>query len=212
MPTADRSSSVTSLHSEAELAVAAASCVPATALQAGMRAPLFTLDDVRGRQVALEGLLDAGPVVLNFFRGEWCSYGARSLADFSAAARELATLGVSAVNIGPGTGTWRPHASSRATPIAELCDVDMHVARAYGLTFTLPFSLRPLYRQLGYQPPDENDAAGSWLVPVPAVYLLNRDGVIVLASVELDYRKRFDAASLPGALKALSPMKRERAR
>lgn len=209
MATTDRTSSVISLHSEAELAVAAASCVPATALQAGMRAPLFTLDDVRGRQVALEGLLDAGPVVLNFFRGEWCSYGARSLADFSAVARELATLGVSAVNIGPGPR--RPHASSRATPIAELCDVDMHVARAYGLTFTLPFSLRPLYRQLGYQPPDESDAAGSWLVPVPAVYLLDRDGVIVLASVELDYRKRFDAASLLGALKALSPMKKERA-
>lgn len=208
MSTSDRSSSVISLHAEAELAVAAASCVPATALQAGLRAPLFTLDDVAGKPVALEGLLDAGPVVLNFFRGDWCSYGARSLADFVDVAQELASLGVSAVAIGPGAR--RLHASHRSTSIAELCDVDMQVARSYGLTFNLPVSLRPLYQQSGYQPPDEDDVAGSWLVPVPAMYLLDRDGVVVLASVELDYRKRFDAASLLSALKALSPMKRER--
>lgn len=208
MATTDRTSSVISLHAEAELAVAAASCVSATALQAGMRAPLFSLADVHGKQVALEGLLDAGPVVLNFFRGEWCSYGARSLDDFSTLACELKALGVSAVAIGPGV---KPHHSASADgAVVALCDVDMQVARTYGLTFNLPVSLRPLYQQLGYQPPDESDAVDSWLVPVPAMYLLDRDGVIVLASVELDYRKRFDAASLLGALKAMSPMKRER--
>jgi len=208
MPTNDRTSSVISLHAEAELAVAAASCVSATALQAGMRAPLFTLTDIQGKDVALERLLDAGPVVLSFFRGGWCSYGARSLADFSSLARELKALGASAVAIGPRVKPLRP--TNHTGTFAELCDVDMHVARTYGLTFNLPFSLRPLYQQLGYQPPEENDAADSWLVPVPAMYLLDREGVIVLASVELDYRKRFDAASLLSALKAVSPKKRER--
>jgi peroxiredoxin len=173
-----------------------------------MRAPLFSLADVHGKQVALEGLLDAGPAVLNFFRGEWCSYGARSLDDFSTLARELKALGVSAVAIGPGV---KPHHSASADgAVVDLCDVDMQVARTYGLTFNLPVSLRPLYQQLGYQPPDESDAVDSWLVPVPALYLLDRDGVIVLASVELDYRKRFDDVSLLSALKAMSPMKRER--
>ncbi|MFZ6648025.1 peroxiredoxin-like family protein [Undibacterium sp. TJN25] len=208
MSTAHHTSSVTGLHSNIELAVAAASRVSSTALQAGMRAPLFALADAEGKEITLEALLDAGPVVLNFFRGAWCSYGARSLADFSAVAEELAALGASAVTIGPSIQALQR--STSAAAITELYDVDMEVARTYGLTFNLPSSLRQLYRQLGYQPPNNSDMADSWLVPVPAMYLVNRDGVIVLASVELDYRKRFGAASLLGALKAISPAKRQR--
>jgi len=202
MASAQQISSVSSLHADAELAVAAASCVPSTALQAGMRAPLFSLAGADGRQVALEGLLDAGPVVLHFFRGAWCADGVRSLREFAAVAPSLAALGASAVAIGPG-GT------PPAPALATLQDTDMRIARSYGLAFNLPYSLRPQYRRLGYRPPDAKDDAGDWLVPVPAVYLLDRDGIIVLASVERDYRKRFDAAPLLGALKAISPIKRK---
>jgi peroxiredoxin len=200
-------SSVTSLHAEAELAMAAASGVAASALPAGARAPLFTLADAGGKQVALERLLEAGPVVLNFFRGAWCGYGARSLDEFSYAGRDVRALGATAVAIGPCEVMPAAHAS--ASPVIDLRDDGMHVARTYGLAFNLPYSLRERYRRLGYRPPAMSDSADNWLVPVPAVYLLDRDGVVVLATIELDYRKRFDAAPMLAALKAISPKKRE---
>jgi hypothetical protein len=43
----------------------------ATGLQSGTTAPDFTLPDVTGKQVALSDLLQNGPVVLSFYRGNW---------------------------------------------------------------------------------------------------------------------------------------------
>jgi peroxiredoxin len=204
------------LQAGADLAVAAASAVAATALRAGARAPLFALPDASGRKVALEQLLERGPAVLHFHRGSWCADGRRHLEEFAAVAAQVAALGGRGAAIGPhcaedGAPDVTPVAAASAHVAAgllELRDPGMRVARAFGLAFSLPASLRLQYERLGYRPP-ELDASDGWLVPVPAMYLLDRDGIIVLASVELDYRKRFESASLLGALKAISPDKRE---
>src|SRR5437588_3684313 len=51
-----------------------ASGVAKNALQVGEKAPSFTLPDALGRQVSLAGFLQQGPVVVTFYRGEWCPY------------------------------------------------------------------------------------------------------------------------------------------
>jgi peroxiredoxin len=184
---------------DAELAMAAASKAASKALGAGARAPLFTLADTHGRPVALENLLSMGPVVLHFFRGAWCSFGEESLAEFATTYRDVVALGASAVAIAPSS---LPAVTSDALPMRELQDIDMKVARAYGLAFDLPPGLRPRYEALGYAPPSTRKAH-TWLAPIPATYLLDRDGIIALAFIDVDYRKRFEPRSLLSALKAL---------
>ncbi|MGA7817798.1 MAG: hypothetical protein WCA53_33645, partial [Caballeronia sp.] len=88
------------------------------------------------------------------------------------------------------------------SPMRELQDIEMKVARAYGLAFDLPPGLRPRYEGLGYAPPSTRNAR-AWLVPLPATYLLDRDGIVALAFIDVDYRKRFESESLLTALKAL---------
>ena len=78
----------------------------------------------------------------------------------------------------------------------------MKVSRAYGLAFELPAGLRSKYEALGYTPPATRKA-GSWLVPLPATYLLDRDGMVALAFIDIDYRKHLEFTSLLTALKAL---------
>ncbi len=184
---------------DAELAMAAASAAASRALGAGARAPLFTLADAHGRHVALEDLLSTGPVVLHFFRGTWCSFGEESLAEFATTYRDVVALGASAVAIAPPS---RPAAQSGPLPMRELQDVGMKVARAYGLAFDLPPGLRPRYEALGYAPPSTRKAR-TWLVPLPATYLLDRDSTVAMAFIDVDYRKRCDPRSLLNALKAL---------
>lgn len=184
---------------DAELAVAAASGAAASALRAGARAPMFTLADLAGRRIALEALLHAGPVVLHFFRGAWCSFGEESLATLSASYQDVLALGASAVAIAPPA---RLVTHAAALPLPELKDIDMKVARDYGLAFDLPAGLRSRYEALGYVPPPTKKAA-TWLVPLPATYLLDRDGTVALAFIDVDYRKHFQSTSLLNALKAL---------
>ena len=40
-------------------------------LKVGEAAPAFSLPDENGNTVALKGLLDQGPVVISFYRGQW---------------------------------------------------------------------------------------------------------------------------------------------
>ena len=184
---------------DAQLAMAASREAASRALRAGSRAPLFTLLDVAGRQVSLEDLLNEGPVVLHFSRGARCSFGKQSPVEPATTYQDIVALGASAVAIAP---PCKFVATTSRLPIHELQDIDMKVAGEYGLAFELPAGLRPKYEASGYTPPATRKA-GSWLVPLPATYLLDRDGVVALAFVDVDHRNHFESGSLLTALKAL---------
>ncbi|HXZ08621.1 MAG TPA: peroxiredoxin-like family protein [Paraburkholderia sp.] len=174
----------TSIDEAAEIAMAAAAGVVPKALRAGARAPGFTLPDRIGTPVSLDERLRAGPVVLNFHRGAWCAFSEKGLAEFEASYRTIAAAGASVLTIAP---PGKPSATRGPLPMPELVDTDMKVARAFGLVFELPIELRDRYLSLGYVPP-RTRKAGSFLVPIPATYLIGRDGVVVLAYVDVDYR------------------------
>src|SRR4029450_1121585 len=71
------------------------------ALKAGERMPGFTLPDTQGRSVALAGLLVRGPVVVSFYRGDWCDYCAMELAALSAIYDQVKGVGATLIGISP---------------------------------------------------------------------------------------------------------------
>lgn len=190
---------------DADLATVAASAAAPGALKAGMHAPLFVLPDTAGQAVSLEKLLREGPVLLHFYRGAWCTYGEQSLADFGATYEQVAALGAQALAISPDRRTGQ---SPSLWPVPDLYDEGLRVARSYGLVYTLPERLQARYRELGYAPGEGCE----WLAPLPAVYLLDRDGMVVLALLELDYRNRFNPEPLLHALRAIQSRRTARPR
>ena len=65
------------------------------------------------------------------------------------------------------------------------------VAGKYGLVFTLPQELKELYPRFGIDTPAANGDE-SYELPVPASYVVDRDGMIILDFVEIDYTKRLE--------------------
>ena len=183
----------------ASTATAAAAGAVSGALRAGTRVPVFELPDTHGNPVSLEQALGAGPVVLNFLRGAWCAFGEESLAQLAATYERVVSVGATAFAIAPPSRISQP---GESVPIPELVDKDMKVARTFGLAFELPVELRSRYLELGYFPP-RTRKSDSFLVPIPATYLVDQDGMIVLAHVDADYRHHLDTGALLGALKAL---------
>jgi len=76
------------------------------------------------------------------------------------------------------------------------------VARTYGLVFTVPEYIRPIYEKFGIDLPAANGEA-SFELPVPATYVIDKQGVIRWAHVDLDYTKRAEPADVLAALDAL---------
>jgi hypothetical protein len=62
-------------------------------------------------------------------------------------------------------------------------------ALAFGVAFEMPPELVDLYSRAGNDLPVLN-GNGRWVLPVPATYVIDREGRIVYAHIEADYRER----------------------
>jgi peroxiredoxin len=188
------------LRSESELSNSGIIC---RTLKAGDIAPDFTLPKVSGGFLSLARLLSTGPVVLSFYRGFWCPHCRQELAALSAKLPEIAALGASLVAISPQKiSANHPDVAPDKVPFALLRDRNSKVAETYGLAFALPHSLREIYERFGHALPQVNDG-GSWMLPVPATYLIDRDSRIAMSFVDIDYRNRLEPDALIAALAGL---------
>jgi peroxiredoxin len=173
------------------------------ALGAGDRAPDFSLPDLQGGRVHLSEILRRGPVVLAFYRGGWCHYCSLQLRAYQDALAEIERLGAALIAISPQTAERSLATADRdelAFPV--LSDPGCRVARNYRLVFSLAVELRPVYAQSGIDLPAIN-GDGRWDLPIPATFVIDRDGQIVLAHVDVDYRNRLEPSQMVSALAAL---------
>ncbi len=76
------------------------------------------------------------------------------------------------------------------------------MAEQYGLVFTLSEELRPLYEKFGIDVPGFN-GDDTFRLPVPATYVIGKDGTVLYAFVDADYTKRLEPDDIVEALKAL---------
>jgi len=170
----------------------------------GEPAPRFEASDVLGNVIRLDDALDQGPVVLTFYRGDWCpicNLELRALRDILPA---LESLGASVIAISPqGPDHGAPLVDSLDIGFDVCSDLDQSIAAAYGLRFELTDELKAVYESFE-MPLTGQNADGTWNLPVPATYVIDRDGIVRARHVDPDYRTRMEPAAILAAVEALS--------
>lgn len=83
-----------------------------------------------------------------------------------------------------------------------LSDIGNAVARRFGLVWRFPPEMQAIYEALG-RPLRNFNGDDSWELPVPATFVLNRDGVITFSFADIDYTRRLEPDNLLAALEAL---------
>src|SRR6202521_173679 len=115
-------------------------------LQVGQKAPDFTLPNATGGEVSLSSLLKRGPVVLSFYRGEWCPFCNLELRALQAALPRLRARGASLIAISPQSPDHSLSITEKAGLTFDvLSDARQQVIRAYRLQFTVPADLKDLH-------------------------------------------------------------------
>jgi peroxiredoxin len=181
------------------------------AVKAGVSIPEFTLPDTRGQAVSMCRLLLRGPVVVSFYRGDWCDYCVMELAALAAAHHEISRLGASLIAISPQAPDARLRRSQVEPPFPLLFDAGAKVARRCGIAFTLSDEVRPIYAGAGRKPPSEGP--DNWQLPLPATYIVDWTGEIVFSFLSTDYTTRLEPADILTVLAPLARrMERERPR
>jgi peroxiredoxin len=170
----------------------------------GEIAPAFALPDATGREISLQGLLAEGAVVLAFYRGDWCPYCDLQLRAYQEVLPRFLALGARLVAISPQTpDNSLTTSQKRGLEFSVLSDVGNHVARRYGLVFKVSEKLDGVHKGFGVDLAKSNGDASNEL-PAPAVFVIGRDGRIVLADVHADWRARTEPSAVLGKLEALA--------
>jgi peroxiredoxin len=166
----------------------------------GARAPLFTLPDARGGEVALADLLAQGPVVLVFYRGAWCPYCNLQLAAYQSALADIRAAGAALVAVSPQTPDQSlTLAEQRDLAFPVLSDAGNRVAGEYGLVFTAGEEATATMSGLGVELSNFNGDDTNTL-PAASTFVIGRDGRIRFASVSGDYRWRVGPDEVLAAL------------
>ena len=173
------------------------------AVGVGASVSLPALADAQGKVHNLQALLAHGPLVLTFYRGGWCPYCNVSLRALQAVLGDIRALGAELVAVTPETPDHVEATTDRAgTSFQVVHDAGNGFARSLGLVFTLPEDLRPLYAEIGIDLPATNGDA-TFSLPIPATYIVDRNGTVAYALVEADFTRRAEPSDILAALRRL---------
>ena len=184
------------------------------ALNVGDRAPDYGLKNYDGELRQLQDYLAKGPLVLTFYRGLWCPYCNLQLASYNQHLEEIRKLGADLVAIaaeGPEgfdvVQASEMPAEAKATLVSApdfdvLHDEHAALAKAFGLTFSLPQAHRDLLAGMKVDV-ERATGDGSYTFADPATYIIGTDGIIRWAFIPNNYRKRAEPEAILKQLKTL---------
>ncbi|MBV8578243.1 MAG: AhpC/TSA family protein [Acetobacteraceae bacterium] len=176
------------------------------ALRAGDRFPDFMLPNAEGRLITLEDLLAEGPLVLTFFRGDWCPYCRVVLDALEEMQRPITEQGATLAAVTPDSGGRALEAKKQHGAHYEiLSDLDNGVGLQCGVVFRLPDHYRRLLERYDIDL-GKRHGNGGWFLPVPATYILDRDKVIRWEFLDLDFTRRAEPSTI---LESLTKLRRD---
>lgn len=165
-------------------------------LPLGAKAPEFELTDGDGKTFRSADALSRSRLVISFYRGRWCPYCVAELESLQAVLQQVKEAGASLVAISPQTPKHSGFtADQHELRFPVLSDPGNRVARQFGLVYRLPQELEQLYRGIFINLPNSNGDQ-SWELPLPATYILERDGTVLFAFADADHMRRAEPAEL----------------
>lgn len=157
----------------------------------------FTLPDHSNQLVTLSEELKKGPVVLSFYRGGWCPVCNRQLFSYQQILPKIQETGAQLIAVSPETPS---HADKTITAnnidFTVLSDVGNVTARDYGIIWQVPEESRESFSKWLKETTGESlsdfNAQEGYELPMPATFVIAKDGTIAYAFVDPDYKKRAD--------------------
>lgn len=162
----------------------------AKALAVGSRCPSFELPDHNGKPVSSAILLGEGRLVLLFIRGRWCPFCVGQMEAMNYIAAEIEAAGATLVAVSPQAekqAFFMRDQHKLTFPL--LVDGHNQLARQFGLVYRVSEEQQGLYRSTFVNLPHVNGDS-SWELPIPATFVVDRDGTILFASANEDYTER----------------------
>lgn len=166
-----------------------------------MSVPDVTLKDTQGQPVALKKLLANKPTVLVVYRGGWCPYCSKQLKNIQNIEQQIAEMGLQIIAVSPDSPEKLAQSTISSPTYQLLSDDQLALAQAMGLAFFLDDKTAKVYRnKLGVNFVGL-DGEQKVALPVPAVFVLDTQGMVHFQYANPNYRVRLSEPLLLAAAK-----------
>lgn len=168
----------------------------------GTLLPKIRLVDVKNKPFDLNAAVAKTPTVLVFYRGGWCPFCSVHLAALGKIEPRLKKLGYRIIAVTPDSPSELSKTlGKQKLSYTLLSDSKMSAARALGLAFRVDNKTIGKYREYGIDL-EKSSGQTHHLLPVPAVYLVGKDGMLNFSYVNPNYKVRLNGDVLLAAAKA----------
>lgn len=157
----------------------------------------FSIPNIEGKDVCLDSLLQNNEyVVISFYRGTWCPYCNLELKTFQKIRPQLQQKKATLVAISPQCYQKSKTVLDQNPFDFDICiDNNNLYAKSIGIAFELQTFIQPYYMQLGINL-SEHNLNTDFSLPVPAVFVVDKNKTIVYSFIDVDYSKRVDIDEL----------------
>jgi peroxiredoxin len=159
-----------------------------SAPQIGEPMPPFVLPDETGQMVSLDELLNRGSVAVTFHRGHWCPYCRININALVGAHQELPAGTGQIVAIMPDRQKFAELKSQSNVPFPILTDLDNGYALSLNLAIWVGAEMQKMMEDRLDLPAFHGNS--SWMLPIPATFVVGRDGLVRARFIDPDYRNR----------------------
>lgn len=188
--------------SHAQIASSAEQTQP---LPADVAAPSFTARNADGSDFEFDPSALERPAMLIFYRGGWCPYCNRHLAELRHVVPELEQRGMDVYFLSadsPANLASALYGDAEGLDYTLLSDARLGAAEAFGLAFRIPDEYYQAAKEYGV---DFEEASGEThhALPIPAAYLIDTEGMIRFGHANPDYTQRLSADELRAGVEAI---------
>lgn len=169
----------------------------AKGLEVGTTAPDWSAKTADGEELQLDILLKKGPVVMVFYRGQWCPVCNKHLSKLEENLQKLTKKGAQVVAISPEKSEFLEKTREKTNASFSLLhDEDYKIADAYGVKFRPDSATRLMYNTVLGANLKKAHSDDSQQLPIPATYIIDTDKTIVWRHFDPDYKKRASAGEI----------------
>ena len=160
-------------------------------LAVGSKVPQFTATDADGKKYKLEKALKKGPVVLLFYRGQWCPVCNRHLSHLQDSLRFIYEKGATVIAISPEKPELLKKTKEKTkASFTLLHDKGFLIGNAFDVVFNPDIKQVGMYNERLHANLEGASSDGSSRLPVPATFIIDKNGKIVWRQFNSDYRIR----------------------
>lgn len=164
--------------------------------------PDVSLKSIAGETIPLKTIVAKKPTVLIFYRGGWCPYCSRHMAELQKIEDQIVEMGYQILAV----SVDRPEVLKETLSDVELTytllsDSPADVMKAFGIAYRVDDKTVTRYKSIGIDL-EKSSGYDHHILPAPAVFIIDQEGVVKFQYVNPDYKQRINGDVLLAAAQA----------